>query len=1429
MQNKIISTYEEYCKLFHSDEDKNLAYILFYLQSWIINIDNIRVKDDTISFSLDQLLNRKLENFLLTEDFLSWIIKNSFESISFLSKHMKADILRENIKMPFYKAKEFNSQCFNWLSRQPGDNVKEKIINSSKNVLAVKRKMTFDTGENRLYISLLRELLIYEYSKMQNFNIHNISEYEHEAFELLQTIIKNPDYEEIGKWGNTLPNNTLLADKNYRQIWSTWGILKNIDKNIEHLSIHLYEKETISYYFDLLTLLSKYYKFPQCPVIYDVEKLDIQVLNPFTLFGVNQEGEKCHVSINSNKIFILCKQKKIMIVINENKILFEYGNEKIEFENNIGTRTKLLTIFRNRILCKQNEIPNIKYEVKHEESIYLDIYSVKPTYINDKNLIETVPGLLLTQNFSINNEEHFISCDSSKAIFSDVDTFSFINCIENAYSHELIFLTHLLEKYFTSNSTTIVIPDRFDVFQLSNVIKSVKLISKNVDTIPRSMGSVFYHASFDSKLSNKDVFIVVDYIDNDISFTLISGEINNTVCNNIQDYSGIVWSRHPTKVYSTKKYLFQYLENNNLSHLGKYLDIFGINDTKEILRNLPIIGNNDNTYLIDDKTYLTLSSFSIELDSYLNDFLLINEYLVKNKKLHIICLSHCIHYSGEIEFGYQSLRYILKGCNIYQSLQKDTTEQLWQDYLPSLSIKLLYGTFNLIKKASVLPKVNEIQSISISDTFTLTRGKEEYRFSLIQDDSNRSLRYAAIVRNQVFPLPKDVVCNLNLTYQYGSEQPFSLIFTPESKEDKKIFNEAKVEWIKLQDKDYISNLIPKVPSSKNWNTILNEPSIIELIENICSYKTVSLGNISNRNFGPLGNQTYQWNVEIDNKLVEIKIRENNWKFSKISDIDQISFTISENNKDRYTLKDKFNWKNKNEVYYTESIIEKDGENVKLFISQDNFIDNNKFSTKVNSISFSLSDMHKKNRIEIEDIRKLKWNENKNGIYTIYDVKIHDSLSSILIRLDEELNKINTNYISFEVIKPNRYEIEFNTFDKWFIDVNGFYFCKKILIIENKEIEVFFHQNQVLNDELFNFPLKKVSFDLVKRKESFIASNIYIINNNIDIEYSYVAIRIEYLKSYRAINIQTGEESKVLYKATNIVSGDKPRLRANEIKNILNGNKSIYDPNCPRDFREAIEKAIKLIFNDFEFAKEVKEKKNVLKIMSLLACDIGPSYYEFVINLLNAKRRELIIDDIGYSLGALYSPEQKMLFSELEKLPPYSFLRILSKAIWWNEDFIFNLDINWLLKCFENCIKQVAESINAIISYDDNNKCFENRIKQVAEQENVYTNKNLNILLEIILGTFRLRKLNNPKISKILSLANKNVVLLYEVIEKIIKKEIKIHSSLKLDIKDKGQYSEIPDLLYALLIYITGNEGDEGIVISSIIEDEEEETERGEDE
>ena len=100
-------------------------------------------------------------------------------------------------------------------------------------------------------------------------------------------------------------------------------------------------------------------------------------------------------------------------------------------------------------------------------------------------------------------------------------------------------------------------------------------------------------------------------------------------------------------------------------------------------------------------------------------------------------------------------------------------------------------------------------------------------------------------------------------------------------------------------------------------------------------------------------------------------------------------------------------------------------------------------------------------------------------------------------------------------------------------------------------------------------------------------------------------------------------------------------------------------------------------------------------------------------------------------------------------------------------------------------------------------------------------------LEYILAVFRLRSLNDAALNKKLSLNNPNILGLRRVIEEMIrraKEEPKranyYNSRINFDKKTTtaAEKQEIPVFLYALLVYITGETGENQIEITEITED-----------
>ena len=191
------------------------------------------------------------------------------------------------------------------------------------------------------------------------------------------------------------------------------------------------------------------------------------------------------------------------------------------------------------------------------------------------------------------------------------------------------------------------------------------------------------------------------------------------------------------------------------------------------------------------------------------------------------------------------------------------------------------------------------------------------------------------------------------------------------------------------------------------------------------------------------------------------------------------------------------------------------------------------------------------------------------------------------------------------------------------------------------------------------------------------------------------------------------------------------------------------------------------------------------------------------------------DNIGYALGSCNNDKEIQLKNILFDFPEEKkdkVVCILSKAIWGNRHFVFsdNVERDKLLYYLYVAIDYIVDMIDGKI---------------------LNKNRDIGKCIEYILGVFRLRELGDSQLNYKLSLNNPKIQTLYFYIEKIIEKvknnECGIKSFLKLEISDKGQYKDIPDLLYAMLVYITGDTGSSNIKIN-IDETDDEDEENDED-
>ena len=282
------------------DEIKVKVLLMLMLRSWFTKVSIY----DPVS---GQALQTGLVDFMTvvaksmqdeslqgeTKDRIYRIVSHTKEAVLAIMEQTRDKILREHAMLPIHAAREVDSSSVQWLSRQPGRTLREKL-SGKPYIKAVRRRSSVDTSENRLlkaFLLRLEEILI----ERQNALDATTEETCEELLVSLQRWFRSDETSEIGAWGNLPPNNTLLQDKRYRKVWDGWLWLQGIDVNITEDSKRIYDDALCVIYWETLSLLNHTGRFRtlQQPVGLDYDNFTIAPELPIRgyLFPKNSDTE----------------------------------------------------------------------------------------------------------------------------------------------------------------------------------------------------------------------------------------------------------------------------------------------------------------------------------------------------------------------------------------------------------------------------------------------------------------------------------------------------------------------------------------------------------------------------------------------------------------------------------------------------------------------------------------------------------------------------------------------------------------------------------------------------------------------------------------------------------------------------------------------------------------------------------------------------------------------------------------------------------------------------------------------------------------------------------------------------------------------------------------------------------------------------------
>ena len=336
-------------------------------------------------------------------------------------------------------------------------------------------------------------------------------------------------------------------------------------------------------------------------------------------------------------------------------------------------------------------------------------------------------------------------------------------------------------------------------------------------------------------------------------------------------------------------------------------------------------------------------------------------------------------------------------------------------------------------------------------------------------------------------------------------------------------------------------------------------------------------------------------------------------------------------------------------------------------------------------------------------------------------------------------------------------------------------------------------------------LEDVYLDFFKDRKGFYAAkfssdyinNIFFHQNNFDnfdenIVDDYLSLSFELIESrnggYQAINIVIGKEL-----SNKIINSFRKSLRF-PLYTIWKDGNSLSDIDVPNNFRILAQQAIEASINILKNEKTDESlKKEILLFLSCIHKDSPKSIFDTLIKFIKNNKIKEYRTHIPYAIGCLDTTKQQKLFLEIlnllksnsEKIYSNS-LKMLAIIFWRCENIIFkvsNKDILMISNKLKNSLQQ---------------KINENNYKKIKQS--------LILRFELLFALLRYRKIDKTFLSPNDKITKDFIKIIDKIIDITLNKEIEFKSRIHIDIQKEEEFKEIPDLLYALKIYLSGDIG-----------------------
>jgi hypothetical protein len=254
--------------------------------------------------------------------------------------------------------------------------------------------------------------------------------------------------------------------------------------------------------------------------------------------------------------------------------------------------------------------------------------------------------------------------------------------------------------------------------------------------------------------------------------------------------------------------------------------------------------------------------------------------------------------------------------------------------------------------------------------------------------------------------------------------------------------------------------------------------------------------------------------------------------------------------------------------------------------------------------------------------------------------------------------------------------------------------------------------------------------------------------------------------------------------------------------VWRDGRSIGDPECPKEFSAAMKvnsEYLVALLREHDIPESVKNE-----IRFLLACmhkDAPDECAQWIVGQAESQKVRNP-QAVGFALGDVSKQWQKVLLSKLVANPANDSLSVFAYAIWRERSVVERFSLSDLAAMLRGLTERF-EKINSA---------------PIAQVRGKDWSRSTTGTLELLLGLLRTRASFNPEIKMLLQPHQKITKELAKQVERVTeivaRSNVSIFSRVQINI-EKPEGDRTPDLLYALRLYLTGDDGANAIHISSV--------------